>query len=73
MDASALHDRFLWSAKLVFNESMMKSELDEKKIKEEGGAPKMSTILGDKDGEVHRWVIGNEAAILPKFLLAKFI
>ena len=74
MDASALHDRFPWSAKLVFNESMMKSELDEKKIKEEGGAPKTSTILGDKDGEVHRWVIGNEAGeILPKFLLAKFI
>ena len=74
MDPSALHDRFPWTAKLVFNESMMKSELDEKKIKEEGGAPKTSTILGDKDGEVHRWVIGNEAGeILPKFLLAKFI
>ena len=74
MDASALHLAFPWTSDLVFNESMMKSELDEKKIKEKDGAPKTSTILGDKDGEVHRWIIGNEAGeILPKFLLAKFI
>ena len=73
MNETELHSEYLWTSALTFNTSMTKKEINEKSIKA-GNAPEASTILGDKAGATHRWVIGNEAGeVLPRFLMQKFI
>ena len=59
MSADDLHKAFPWTARLAFNQTMTKAQLNEKKIKE--SAPESSTIVADKDGVEHRWIVGNEA------------
>ena len=63
LDSQALHTRFPGTATVVFNETMKKKEFSEK-LKD---LPEGSYIVGDKEGKLHGFVVGNESGeILPK-------
>ena len=70
LDENELHERFPWTASLVFNTEMKKGGFSEKHV------PSDSYLVGSKKTKgvpvEHRWVVGNEQGeILPAFLLCK--